>query len=234
MIRGPRSTSEAGSLLYTPAVFDTEEWKAMHRRLLLGIACLAAFLLFGCATAQIETAWRDPATTPRSLEFEKVVVVAMARDGVLRRKAEDELVLALQKSPRAQAGDMTITPSYRVLEEREISSTTHARETMKAEGFDGAVLVSFLSAQEKITLEAGSYPAGGMWGYYGRRGAFYDPVSVRSDTIVRIQTDIYSVEQEKLLWSGVSRSMNPSNVEGLVAGVADAVAAELRKEGLLP
>lgn len=206
----------------------------MHRRLFLGIPCLVAFVLIGCATAQIETSWRDPATTPRSLEFERVLVVAMARDGVLRRKAEDELVLVLQRSPRAQASAMTITPSYNVLDESEVRSTTRAREKMKAEGFDGAVLVSFLSAQEKITVEAGSYPAGGMWGYYGRRGAFYDPVSVRSDTIVRIQTDIYSVEQEKLLWSGVSRSMNPSNVEGLVKGVADAVAAELREEGLLP
>ena len=206
----------------------------MTRYAPLGALGLAAVLLFGCATAQIESAWHDPATTPQSLEFKKVIVVAMARDGVLRRKAENELVLALQKGPRVQAGAMSVTPSYLVLADSELASTPHAREKMKTEGFDGAVLVSFVSSQEKITLNAPSYPAGGMWGYYGRPGAFYDPVSVQSDTIVRIQTDIYSVEQGKLLWSGVSRSMNPSNVEKLVAGVADAVAGELRKEGLLP
>lgn len=206
----------------------------MTRRTLLGILCLGASLVLGCATAQIESTWRDPAITPRSLEFEKVLVVAMARDGVLRRKAEDELVLVLQKGPRAQAGQMTITPSYLVLDERELASTAHARERMKSEGFDGAVLVSFVSSQERLTVETPAYPAGGMWGYYGRPGAFYDPVSVRSDTIVRIQTDIYSVAEGKLLWSGVSRSMNPSNVEKLVAGVADAVAGKLRKDGLLP
>lgn len=206
----------------------------MTRHARLGILCLGAGLVFGCATAQIESAWRDPATTPQSLEFKKVVVVAMARDGVLRRKAEDELVLVLQKGPKAQAGEMTVTPSYLVLDENELASTAHAREKMKSEGFDGAVLVSFVSSQEQITVSTPAYPAGGMWGYYGRPGAFYDPVTVQSDTIVRIQTDIYSVEQGKLLWSGVSRSMNPSNVEKLVAGVADAVAGELRKEGLLP
>ncbi len=206
----------------------------MTRHARLGILCLGAGLVFGCATAQIESAWRDPATTPQSLEFKKVVVVAMARDGVLRRKAEDELVLVLQKGPKAQAGEMTVTPSYLVLAENELASTAHAREKMKSEGFDGAVLVSFVSSQEQITVSTPAYPAGGMWGYYGRPGAFYDPVTVQSDTIVRIQTDIYSVEQGKLLWSGVSRSMNPSNVEKLVAGVADAVAGELRKEGLLP
>lgn len=215
-------------------VFHTEVRNAMLRRRLLGISCLAGLLLLGCATAQIETTWRDPGTTPRSLEFEKVLVVAMARDGVLRRKAEDELVLVLQKSPRVQGGDMTVTPSYLVLDQNQIASTTHAREKMKTEGFDGAVLVSFVSSQERITVEPVGHPAGGIWGYYGRPGAFYDPVSVRSDTIVRIQTDIYSIERDKLLWSGVSRSMNPSNVESLVTGVADAVASELRKEGLLP
>ncbi len=206
----------------------------MTRHARLGILCLGAGLVFGCATAQIESAWRDPATTPQSLEFKKVVVVAMARDGVLRRKAEDELVLVLQKGPKAQAGEMTVTPSYLVLDENELAGAAHAREKMKSEGFDGAVLVSFVSSQEQITVSTPAYPAGGMWGYYGRPGAFYDPVTVQSDTIVRIQTDIYSVEQGKLLWSGVSRSMNPSNVEKLVAGVADAVAGELRKEGLLP
>ena len=206
----------------------------MTRHALLGILCLGASLTLGCATAQIESTWRDPAITPRSLEFEKVLVVAMAKDGVLRRKAEDELVLVLEKGPRAQAGRMSVTPSYLVLDENELSSTAHARERMRSEGFDGAILVSFVSSQERLTVETPSYPAGGMWGYYGRPGAFYDPVSVRSDTIVRIQTDIYSVAEGKLLWSGVSRSMNPSNVEQLVAGVADAVAGKLRKDGLLP
>jgi len=206
----------------------------MHRIAHIGMACLIASVLAGCATSQIESAWRDPATTAQSLEFEKVLVVAMARDGVLRRKAEDELVLALQKGPKAQAGQMSVTPSYLVLDESELSSVERARAKMKAEGFDGAVLMSFLSSQERITVDTPAYPAGSMWGYYGRRGAFYDPVSVHSDTIVRIQTDIYSVSQEKLLWSGVSRTMNPSNLEGLVAGVAHAVADELRKESLLP
>lgn len=206
----------------------------MSRRVAFGIPCLIVSLILGCATAQIESAWRDPATRPQSLEFDKLVVVAMARDGALRRKAEDELVLVLQKGARAQAGAMSVTPSYLVLDDRELASTSHAREKMKAEGFDGAVLVSFVSSQEKITVDTPVYPTGGMWGYYGRPGAFYEPVSVRSDTIVRIQTDIYSVSREKLLWSGVSRSMNPSNLEDLVAGVANAVASELRKEGLLP
>lgn len=206
----------------------------MHRMARFWMAFLIATALFGCATSQIETAWRDPGTTAKSLEFQKVIVVAMARDGVLRRKAEDELVLALQKGPKAQAGQMSVTPSYLVLDEKELASTDRARAKMKTEGFDGAVLVSFLSSQERLTVDTPAYPAGSMWGYYGRRGAFYDPVSVRSDTIVRIQTDIYSVSQDKLLWSAVSRTMNPSNVEGLMSGIADAVAAELRKEKLLP
>jgi hypothetical protein len=208
----------------------------MTRHTLLGILGLGAglVLVLGCATAQIESTWRDPAITPRSLEFEKVVVVAMAKDGVLRRKAEDELVLVLEKGPRAQAGQMSVTPSYLVLDERELASTAHAQERMRSEGFDGAVLVSFVSSQERLTVETPMYPAGGLWGYYGRPGAFYDPVSVRSDTIVRIQTDIYSVAEGKLLWSGVSRSMNPNNVEELVSGVADAVAGKLREDGLLP
>jgi hypothetical protein len=206
----------------------------MRRYLLMGMTCLVACLLSGCATSTIESAWRDPATTAKSLDFRKVIVVAMARDGALRRKAEDELVRALQKGPKAQSGRMSVTPSYRVLDKDQIASTDQAREKMKADGYDGAILISFISSEERVTVEPQTYSSGSMWGYYGRRGAFYDPISVRSDTIVRMQTDIYSAPQEKLLWSGVSRTMNPSNLEELVAEVAQAVAAELRKEALLP
>jgi hypothetical protein len=72
-----------------------------------------------------------------------------------------------------------------------------------------------------------------MWGYYGRRGVIYDPGSVRSDTIVRIQTNIYRIHDGKLLWSGVSRTMNPRNVEGLAKDVFRDVVGGLRDDGLL-
>jgi len=204
----------------------------MRTGLRSGIACLIGGLLFGCAASHIESAWKDPSTTASSLEFRKLAVVAMVRDGALRRVAEDELVRALQAGARVQSGAMTVTPSYEFLDAANLADAAKAREQMKAGGYDGAVLVSFVSSEQKLSVEPAAYP--GVWGYYGRVGAFYDPVSVRTDTIVRIQTDIFSLGSEKLLWTGVSRTSNPRNVERLIDDVARSVAAKLRKDGLLP
>jgi hypothetical protein len=73
----------------------------------------------------------------------------------------------------------------------------------------------------------------GFWGYYGRAAVVYDPGSVRTDTIVRLQISIYSLTEDKLLWSGVNRTLNPREIDKLVGAIADAARADLQKRGLL-
>jgi hypothetical protein len=198
--------------------------------LLLALGSLA-LVLAGCANS-LESSWRDPATTADSLHFHKILVVAMTRDGGMRRSAEDQLVRALQESPRAKSGELTVTPSYVEVPDAKLGDVEKARATVEARGYDGVVMLTPLSAQQKITVDPPMYTP--MWGYYGRAGMLYDPGSVRSDTIVRVQTNIYSVKDGKLLWSGTSRTTNPRNVERLVENVVRDVVHALRDQGLLP
>ena len=198
--------------------------------LLLALGSLA-LVLAGCANS-LESSWRDPATNADSLHFHKILVVAMTRDGGMRRSAEDQLVRALQESPRAKSGELTVTPSYVEVPDAKLGDVEKARATVEARGYDGVVMLTPLSAQQKITVDPPMYTP--MWGYYGRAGMLYDPGSVRSDTIVRVQTNIYSVKDGKLLWSGTSRTTNPRNVERLVENVVRDVVHALRDQGLLP
>ncbi|MEZ4331680.1 MAG: hypothetical protein R3F35_07985 [Myxococcota bacterium] len=62
----------------------------------IGVLAGAIGLLVACATSRIERARRDPDATESSLAFEKRVVVALVRDGALRRSAEDEMVGAFR------------------------------------------------------------------------------------------------------------------------------------------
>jgi hypothetical protein len=50
---------------------------------------------------------------------------------------------------------------------------------------------------------------------------------------VSIETLIYSLNNDKLLWAGTSRTSNPAGLSSLVDEVADAVAREVVKEGLI-
>ena len=64
---------------------------------------------------------------------------------------------------------------------------------------------------------------GGAWG-----------TEVRTDTYVHIESLVYDLDQNKLVWAGQSKTMNPNDVEGTIAELTKEIGAQLRKEGLIP
>src|SRR5262245_1209309 len=191
--------------------------------LVVGLAGLA----LACATTKIETQWKDPSLTAQDLAFGCVIAIAQVEDGTLRRVAEDELVRVLSASPRAQARGMQTSPSYPLIEARELADVEAMRRKVEAGGFDGAVVTRLLASQERGPYGPGRYET--MWG----RVVSYDPGYTTVDQIVRIETSLYSIPEGKRLWSGVTRTLNPSDVPKLVEEVAKAIAKELESQGLL-
>ena len=57
---------------------------------------------------------------------------------------------------------------------------------------------------------------------------------IRTNTIVSVETLVYSLKQNKLVWGGQSKTTNPSSVDKLVKTLATATAKELQKQGLIP
>ena len=58
-------------------------------------------------------------------------------------------------------------------------------------------------------------------------------VAITTDTYVSIETVIYDLRQNKLVWAGQTKTMNPSDVESFVGELADAVSRELRASGMV-
>jgi len=195
---------------------------------------VAAFglLLSACATARVESSWKDPAARPGDFAFEKILAMVRVNDGTARRAGEDELVRYLMSGPRGQAGQLTAEASYRLLDSRDLTDREKVRAVVKEQGFDGIVMMSFVSSQQQVTVEPPTY--GTFWGYYGTRAIVYDPGYVRTDTILRVETTIYRISDGTLLWTGISRVLNPTDVPDLVRDVAKSVGEELRAQGLIP
>jgi hypothetical protein len=59
------------------------------------------------------------------------------------------------------------------------------------------------------------------------------PGTSRTDTQVGVETRVYSLPQNKLVWAGESRTTNPENVNSLISEVASAVGRQLQREGLI-
>jgi hypothetical protein len=54
-----------------------------------------------------------------------------------------------------------------------------------------------------------------------------------TDTLVQVETLVYELGDDKLVWASRSRSFNPANAKDLVNEVVDAVRDEMRKQGLI-
>lgn len=197
------------------------------RRMLFGLAMLAA----GCATTQIQSSWTDPSA--ESIHFDKVVVFALAKDPATRRIAEDELV---RGSPSGR-----VVASYTFVPDAELGDVEAVKQKVLARGFDGAVVMRPVGTQTRTTVVPGAplppfgSPYSNLWGYYGYGwpGA-YAPDTVRTDRYVEVETLVYSVSDDKLLWGARSETMNPASVNELVDDVAKAAREDLRKQGLIP
>jgi hypothetical protein len=190
------------------------------------VAVLALTTAVSCATTRLTSSWKEP--TAGKLDFKKVLVLVLSKDESIRRVAEDEVVRQIKSA--------TAVPSYNLFLADDLREGERAKAKVQEEGFDGAVVMRLVDKSQQMTYVPGRYPAPyysfyGYWGYGW--GAAWDPGYVRADTIVLIETNIYSVKDGKLLWSGLSESFNPTGPAELVQGIVAAVVSDLKKQGML-
>jgi hypothetical protein len=199
---------------------------------LLGAVAVPAILTFACATTTFQSTWRSPDARPLRLAGAKVLAVFVHRDLTLRRRGEDAMVREI--TARGAQG----TPSYTVLSDSELRDRDAARSKAEQLGFQGAVVMRVVGSETQYTFEPAYWGRphyrrfwGGYWGWGW--GAVYEPGYLREDKIVKVETLVYSLEQDQLVWAGVSRTFNPSEIEGFVSELAAAITNELEKAGLL-
>jgi hypothetical protein len=198
-------------------------------------AFIAISLLISCTSTEIVSSWKDPTTTISANQIDKILFIALVKDESYRRVVEDKLV-ALSKGKGLA--------SYTFVTGDNLSKTDKAAITqrLKADGVDLIVIMHLLDVKEETRYVPGSSMSGyggmpgygGYWGGYGYAApVYYTPGYYTTDKKYLVKTNVYSVEKDKLLWSGTTSSMNPSNIETTTAEIADALIEKMKKEGFL-
>ena len=173
--------------------------------------------------------WKAPDAQPVDARGSRVVAVVMASSDVMRRTGEDRLAYEIS------ARGAQCIPMYRLLPEGEVDEA-RARAALERENVKLVVVMRPVQVQQQTVVEPYGGPMyGGYWGGYHRYGwgHSYGGAEVRVDTIVSIETLVYSLPQNKLLWGGQSKTTNPGNIGDLVAEVAAGAADQLDRAGLI-
>jgi hypothetical protein len=195
------------------------------------ITIAALVLLAACGTTTFTSTWKAPGAAPISPIGKKVAAVFVSRDEGQRRAGEDALAADL-----TQRGAIGIA-AYTVVPAGLSGDGEAARQRLRDAGANGAVIMRVVGKDQQITYTPGmSVPVyyggfGPYWGYgWGRA---YEPGTLTTDTYVSVETLVYSLQPDKLLWASTSRTANPKNLNTLINEVADATAKEMAKQGLL-
>jgi hypothetical protein len=197
------------------------------RRAALAVAC--ALALGACATAtKSNVSWENPEAKPLSVKpgAKVLALVLIANDG-MRRMSEDSL--AGEISARGLQG----VPAYTVLPTDLPKDKDQAKAAVVKAGAVGAVVMRVLakesvgSAQLSKTV---TYTA--TWDSASGWSTPYNPSDMRSDTVVVVETLVYDLGQDKLVWAGQTQSTSPKKVDGLIREIAATTAAQLRQQGV--
>lgn len=206
------------------------------------ILLIAVFAIASCGSnTSIVSSWRDPKITVAQEHFKKVLVVALVKDEASRRTAEN----------RIAANNPIFKTSYQYLNETTKQLTQEQKlKILQDENFDGVVTMRLVSKEKETTYVPGTYTGmyyggfdgiyTGMYGYgfgnwYGMYSpTFYDPGYYQETTSYMVETNIFSLKENKLIWTGTTKSDYVNDLGQTVDAIMQAVVKEMRKDGSLP
>jgi len=196
----------------------------------LTLQLLLAVIIISCGpSTKIVKSWKDPQASITASPENKVLVVAMVKDESARRTIEDEIVSRL-KSTGVQSY-LTLTPELMKDE------NSGALDKVLRDGNISHILIMKLTDIEKET----SYVPGSTTGIYRGYGNYYaygahyysTPGYYTTDKNYTVETMVYEVAGNKLLWAGTTSTINPSNLKKTINELADVVTEQMKKDGFV-
>jgi len=203
------------------------------RTRVIPILAVLALSPLACSTTTFESTWRSPEAQPLRLQGQKVVGLFLSNSPARRRRAED--AMAREITARGAQG----VPAYTVLSDEEVKDQEAARAKLDKLGFGGVVVMRVVGRETQYSYEPavvwGRPDYRPVWGGYWRWGwdTVYEPTYLQVDKVVKVETLVYSLVQDQLVWAGVSRTVDPAHIEDFIAELAQAVTDQMKKDGLL-
>lgn len=199
---------------------------------------LTAVLLASCGSStSVVNSWKDPQETVAAQNFKKVMVVALMKDEATRRNTENRV---------AASNPDVLHTSYQFLNETTQKMTQEEKlKVLHDENFDGVITMRLVSKDKETSYVPGTtgayyggYPGyggfygGAFGGWYGMYGSgFYSPGYYDESTYYMIETNIFSLTKNKLLWTGTTKTLAGSELGPMVDDIMNAIKEQMQTDG---
>jgi len=171
----------------------------------------------------------EPGATVTQGSPNKTLVIGIVKDETSRRVIEDQLVKRLNGKAVASYTMLTLD----LLKE---ASEATLKQKLTEGQFTHVLMMRLADVEKETSYVPGTTTAyyGGYGRYYGYGASFYSsPGYYTTDKNYFIETTVYTINPDKLVWTGTTKTVNPTKIEKTVNEIADVVSDKMKKDGFL-
>jgi hypothetical protein len=198
--------------------------------------------LFACSpSTRVEQSWVDPNPSARMKDFKRILVISFTDNVTSRRVIETQI---------AQSIGERAVPSFNY---PGIASAGRdgnvVKNTIMTDGFDAAVISRLVDKEKEqswipgmmmpmgMGMGMGPWGMGGMGGMWGAGMGMGMGMGMGGhmvvDKIYYYETNVYDLKTDRLLWSGITSTMNPSRIERKVRDITKAIVRQMQVDGFI-
>ena len=190
-----------------------------------------ALIYLGCTTpTNLQQSWTNPDQKIDSTKrFQKILFVALLKDAYTRKVAEDKLADLVR--PRG-----VVSYNYLPNLTGNNADMSLVSDRLRQDGFDGIVIMRLININKDPMNTSGTPPPyyNTWYGYYSTTFPLYNvPGGLTSNDIQNIETNVYSLTENKLLWTGVTTAVNIADKNKMIDGVIAMVKQKMKDQGFI-
>ena len=206
--------------------------------ILVGAISLVIVTLATGKSSKLVMSWKNPAYL-RSKTFSRVLALGLSDRAEIRADFEDALASHL-----AEKGFETV-PGNTILLRPEGSHLDlgYLKSQVRDHKIDAVVVSRLIKVDNTVTYVPGTAYVppplpyyGTFYGYYSAiYPVVYTPGYLKEEKKVRIETNLYVVSsgEGELVWTGVTDTFNPSNVNKTIDRLVKLVIRQMQRDGAL-
>jgi len=189
-----------------------------------------ALIFSACTTTKLSLVWHDASFQKGPIR--KILVIGMTDKDGQRRAFE------YQMAKQFQNAGVSATPSAGKINIGANVSKDELVAQIRTMDVDSVIVSRLLGVETEtqVTPPTMSYvPETATFGrYYATaQREVYNPGYTTEYKVFKIETNIYSVETEGLIWAGTSSTTDPLSPETMIESIASAVIKDLQKNKLI-
>ena len=198
------------------------------------IIALAVFLSFlsSCANTKITSVWMD--SEKAGTTFNDILIIGIADDEHNRRLFEEQFANQLKTIGIQSNVSYALLPQGIDINRDTVSSAIEGKTV-------DAVIVTHLVAVDEETVYRPSTDYRPAYGYYNGLYSYYphvhtyvhQPGYYTTHEIVKLESNLYEVATEQLVWSAQSSSFAPESAKEVIDELVNLVIKDLQQKGLI-